>query len=269
MRFFTLLYQALQATTAEEKCVLVQDIYTHFHSLKFTNEPILLLEKPTFANFCPILPKHKVPQGKILKTDLNFAHLLHSLAHIEFSAIDLALDCAYRFRNLPLQYYFDWIEVANEEVRHFLALHHLLNLLGYQYGDFGVHTTLFDCMQSCDILIDRIAIIPRGMEAIGLDVNPFLCAKVSASKHTIKEELLEVLNTILKEEISHVSKGDIWFHYCCNLEKIPPKEHSKTYFEILQKHHFSFPKANSLLNTKARLKAGFTQEEIDYLGQNQ
>ena len=111
---------------------------------------------------------------------------MHSIAHIEFSAIDLALDCAYRFRNLPLEYYQNWVEVAFQEVHHFLALEKLLNLLGFRYGDFGVHTLLFDSMKNCNVLLDRIALIPRGMEAVGLDVNPFLCAKVQASNPTIK-----------------------------------------------------------------------------------
>lgn len=190
---------------------------------------------------------------------------MHSIAHIEFSAIDLALDCAYRFRNLPLEYYQNWVEVAFQEVHHFLALEKLLNLLGFQYGDFGVHTLLFDSMKTCNILLDRIALIPRGMEAVGLDVNPFLCAKVQASNHTIKMELLEVLSVILQEEISHVSKGNFWFHYLCDKQNIPHTNRAKTYLEILKKYHFSFPKANSSLNTQARIQAGFTKEELEML----
>ena len=190
---------------------------------------------------------------------------MHSIAHIEFSAIDLALDCAYRFRNLPLEYYQNWVEVAFQEVNHFLSLESLLNLIGFKYGDFGVHTLLFDSMKNCNVLLDRIALIPRGMEAVGLDVNPFLCAKVQASNHAIKMELLEVLSVILQEEISHVSKGNFWFHYLCDAQHIPHQNRAKVYCEILKKYHFSFPKANSSFNTQARIQTGFTKEELEML----
>ncbi|CAM2772753.1 DUF455 domain-containing protein [Helicobacter burdigaliensis] len=190
---------------------------------------------------------------------------MHSVAHIEFCAIDLALDCAYRFRNMPKSYYFDWIEVAKEEVEHFSHLNELLGFVGFKYGDFLVHDLLFSSMQKANLLLDRIALVPRGMEAVGLDVNPFLCAKVAQSSHKIKAPLLEVLKIIYNEEISHVSKGNKWFHYICEEAKIPPKKRATTYIEILKKHCFSFPKANSSLNTEARLKAGFSKEELELL----
>lgn len=263
---FSALFDALNAQNAQEKCAKTQTIWKNFQNLKLEHKSeILPLGIPTFAYFCPIVPKHKVPQGKYLKTDLNVAHLLHSIAHIEFSAIDLALDCAYRFRGLPLHYYRDWVEVANEEVKHFLALLELLESLGFHYGDFGVHTLLFDTMKNCDILLDRIALIPRGMEAVGLDVNPFLCAKVQRSSHPIKQEILGVLEMILCEEISHVSKGNMWFAFVCEQNQIAPQNRALEYFKILKKYHFSFPKANAQFNLNARLQAGFTQEEIKML----
>ncbi len=263
---FTALKTSLDAKNAEEKCTLTQEIWENFQHFKITHDSAILpLSTPTFAHFCQIIPPHKVPQGKYLKNDLNVAHLLHSIAHIEFSAIDLALDCAYRFRNLPLEYYQAWVEVAFQEVNHFRALEKLLHLVGFRYGDFGVHTLLFDSMKSCNILLDRIALVPRGMEAVGLDVNPFLYAKVQASSHPIKEDLLGVLEMILQEEISHVSKGNFWFHYLCEKQNIPKKERAKTYLEILKKYHFSFPKANASFNTQARIQAGFTKEELTLL----
>ncbi|WP_297813310.1 ferritin-like domain-containing protein [uncultured Helicobacter sp.] len=263
---FSSLFNALNAKNAQEKCKQVQIIWKNFHNLSLEHNQIILpLEIPTFAHFCSIVPPYKVPQGKYLKTDLNVAHLLHSIAHIEFSAIDLALDCAYRFRELPHCFYRDWVEVANEEVKHFLALNSLLEVLGFHYGDFGVHTLLFDSMKNCNILLNRIALIHRGMEAVGLDVNPFLCIKVQNSNHSIKNELLNVLEMILQDEISHVLKGSIWFNFFCEQEKILPKNRTLKYFEILKHHHFSFPKANEQLNANARLKAGFSLEELKML----
>ncbi|MCL9820582.1 ferritin-like domain-containing protein [Helicobacter sp. 14348-15] len=266
IELFNALKNALDAKSAEEKCTLTEEIFYNFKHIKINhNAEILPLMAPTFSYFCQIVPPKKVPQGKYLKNDLNVAHLLHSIAHIEFSAIDLALDCAYRFRNLPLEYYQAWVEVAFQEVHHFLKLNQLLQSIGFRYGDFGVHTLLFDSMKNCDILLDRIALVPRGMEAVGLDVNPFLCAKVQASNHPIKEDFLKVLEIIYQEEISHVSKGNIWFHYLCDKQSIPKQKRAEVYLEILKKHHFSFPKANTAFNTQARIEAGFTQEELTML----
>lgn len=263
---FENIFLALTAKTAQEKCTKVQEIWENFTHLNPNHDSAIFpLEIPTFAHFCQILAPKKVPQGKYLKTDLNAAHLIHSIAHIEFSAIDLALDCAYRFRNLPLQYYKDWLEVASEEVKHFLALETLLHTLGFQYGDFGVHTLLFDTLKTCNVLLDRIALIPRGMEAVGLDVNPFLCAKVQSSTHSIKDTLLKTLAMILNDEIHHVQKGNFWFHYICDVQKIPQHARANTYVEILKKHNFSFPKANTHFNTQARLQAGFSHEELTLL----
>lgn len=266
IELFNALKNALDAKNAEEKCTLTEEIFYNFKHIKINhNAEILPLMAPTFSYFCQIVPPKKVPQGKYLKNDLNAAHLLHSIAHIEFSAIDLALDCAYRFRNLPLEYYQAWVEVAFQEVHHFLKLNQLLQSIGFRYGDFGVHTLLFDSMKNCDILLDRIALVPRGMEAVGLDVNPFLCAKVQASNHPIKEDFLKVLEIIYQEEISHVSKGNTWFHYLCDKQSIPKQKRAEVYLEILKKHHFSFPKANTAFNTQARIEAGFTQEELTML----
>ncbi|MDD6056122.1 MAG: ferritin-like domain-containing protein [Helicobacteraceae bacterium] len=263
---FSQIFLALDAKTAEEKCNLTQEIYKNFENLNLDKDTeILELRIPTYANFCQIVEPKRVPQGKYLKSDLNAAHLLHSLAHIEFSAIDLALDCAYRFRNLPKNYYFDWISVANEEVGHFMQLKNILESLGFKYGDFFVHSVLFDSLKKCNVLLDRIALVPRGMEAVGLDVNPFLCAKVQNSKHKIKNELLQVLKIILNDEISHVKKGDIWFKYFCDTFKIPANLREKTYIDILKKYNFSFPKANATLNETARLKAGFSKSELELL----
>lgn len=103
------------------------------------------------------------------------------------------------------------------------------------------------------------------MEAVGLDVNPFLCAKVQSSNHTIKKELLGALEMILQDEISHVFKGNVWFHFACEQERIAPQQRALKYFEILKNYHFSFPKANAQFNINARLQAGFSAEEIKML----
>ena len=227
------------------------------------DEEILPLLNPTFANFCQIVSPNEVPQGKILKQDIHLAYLLHSIVHIEFSAIDLALDSAYRFRNMPQEYYCDWIEVAKEEVNHYEKLNALLESLGFKYGDFKVHDTLFQALKICTNHLDRIALVPRGMEAVGLDVNPFLVTKIQKSKHKLQNEILEVLKLIFNEEISHVRKGSVWFNYLCDINNIEDK--TNQYIEILEKYNFKLPKANTHINKEARIQAGFSAEEIEKL----
>ena len=132
--------------------------------------------------------------------------LLHAITHIEFSAIDLALDACYRFQKLPREYYKDWMEVADDEVRHFKMLINLLKKYGVEYGDYPVHQGLFEASMRALEFIPRMALIPRYMEANGLDANQALIAKLKTIPNT--EEVIEVLEVILKEEIDHVKKGD-------------------------------------------------------------
>ncbi len=142
---------------------------------------------------------------------------MHSIAHIEYSAIDLALDAVYRYPQMPLVYKRDWLEVASDEIRHFRMLDTLLKDLGYCYGDFPVHSGLFDAANhTAHNILDRMAIVPRYFEASGLDVSPQIIKKL-ANKHKIPAvmKLIDTLNIIYKEEIDHVLKGDRWFKYLC------------------------------------------------------
>ncbi|MBN2825995.1 MAG: ferritin-like domain-containing protein, partial [Campylobacterales bacterium] len=144
--------------------------------LQYTSK---VFEKPSYASICRIVEPKKLPARKHLDTTQGLAILLHSIVHIEYSAIDLALDGVFGFKQMPLAFKIDWMVVAQEEIRHYLMLIKLLDELGYCYGDFDVHSGLFDIANATrhDIL-ERMAIVPRYYEASGLDVNPQIIKKL-------------------------------------------------------------------------------------------
>ncbi|PSM51413.1 DUF455 domain-containing protein [Campylobacter blaseri] len=216
-----------------------------------------ILKKPSFSRICKVLPAKDIPK---FKDDKKEAFFLHSIAHIEYSAIDLALDDCYRFVKLPLAYYEDWLEVASDEIRHFTMISDELLKLGYKYGDFPVHDGLFFGMKNTqNSLLERMAIMHKYMEANGLDANYFMLKKIK--NDSSKKELKNLLNQILEEEISHVKKGNYWFEFACKKEGI-----SKGIFiDIVMKHYPKFKNIKKELNINDRIRAGFTEEEIKIL----
>lgn len=256
--FFTEVEKILFSTDIEEKFTLFEDFYSDFLEEKFfinhryhpKNQT-----QPSYAGFCNIVHPTKISRPKVLNSPQNLAKIIHSLAHIEYSAVDLALDATYKFQNLPIQYYKDWLEVANEEMMHFQSLREILNDLGFEYGDFDVHNNLYEAMilTSCSIS-DRMGLVHRGLEAMGLDANPFVVAKIQTTTHPIKSKIIQTLQTILNDEISHVHKGDKWWKYT-NTSNVP--------FSSLIKRFQNFSIIGRVPNLNARLQAGFTQTEVE------
>lgn len=230
----------------------IQHFFNDFHS------PIRPLQSPSYQRFCTITHPTKIRRPRHIKSVQSLAKVLHSIVHIEYSAIDLALDAMYRFRHLPLQYYRDWLIVALQEANHFRLLLDSLHSLGYEYGDFAVHSQLFDAQSATQDFRDRMALLHRGLEANGLDANPFVTAKIKAFEHDSTPQILQTLETILHDEIEHVRKGDFWWRYANT--KTSPED----FLAILQnfKQFHSVPK---ILNHKARLQAGFSAEELECL----
>lgn len=193
-----------------------------------------------------------------LSTPEGRAALIHSLAHIEFNAINLALDAIYRFRDLPPDFYGDWIQVAAEEASHFILLRDYLRTLGYEYGDFSAHNGLWDMavVTSHDPLV-RMALVPRVMEARGLDVLPGIMHKFRSSG---SQQAVDILEIILRDEVGHVAIGNRWYKYLCNQRGMEP---IATFRSLLKE--YNAPKLRGPLHTEARLAAGFTEEEIKML----
>ena len=230
----------------------IQHFFNDFHS------PIRPLQSPSYQRFCTITHPTKIRRPRHIKSVQSLAKVLHSIVHIEYSAIDLALDAMYRFRHLPLQYYRDWLIVALQEANHFRLLLDSLHSLGYEYGGFAVHSQLFDAQSATQDFRDRMALLHRGLEANGLDANPFVVAKIERFEHESIPQILQTLEIILHDEIEHVRKGDFWWRYANT--KTSPED----FLAILQnfKQFHSVPK---ILNHKARLQAGFSAEELECL----
>lgn len=260
MEFFSFVFSALSAQDIESKKNLACKILSNFDNFTFNhNAPIHSLKTPSYAAFCTIIHPTAITRIKEPNSTKSLAKLLHTIAHIEYSAIDLGLDAMYRFRHLPLEYYRDFAILTNEEVHHFSLLESILGALGAQYGEFSVHDNLFNAMQKSCNLIDRMALVHKGLEALGLDSNPFVARKIARSNHALKPQILNTLEIILNDEITHVKKGVKWLKYAQDLAG-----DTRGIDEILS--HFSeFNLIGKIPNTKARLQAGYTNDEIESL----
>jgi uncharacterized ferritin-like protein (DUF455 family) len=165
-----------------------------------------------------VAPRHLSQRG--LGSSAGRAALVHAIAHIEFNAINLAWDAVYRFRGLPLDYYRDWISVAVDEARHFRLLEARLRQLEHGYGDFDAHDGLWEmAVKTAGSCLERMALVPRVLEARGLDVTPAMIRRLRAAGDADSAEILEL---ILREEVAHVAAGSRWFAWCCAAGLIRP-----------------------------------------------
>lgn len=186
------------------------------------------------------------------------AALIHALAHIEFNAINLALDAIWRFANMPENFYRDWLKVATEEAHHFLLLNAHLQSIGYEYGSFSGHDSLWEMVdRTKDDVLARMALVPRTMEARGLDASPQLHNKFMQVGDL---KMGEILTIILRDEIGHVSIGNIWFNWLCQQRKLEPI----ATFETLR-NQYAAPKLRPPFNMEARRLAGFNEAELALL----
>jgi uncharacterized ferritin-like protein (DUF455 family) len=196
----------------------------------------------------------KVPRRR-LGSAAGRTALVHAVAHIEFNAINLALDAACRFRGMPTAYYSDWISVAADEARHFAMLSGRLQDLGFSYGDFPAHNGLWEMAErTADSCLARMALVPRVLEARGLDVTPGMITRLDQAGDSATARLLEV---ILAEELRHVAIGSRWFRFCCEREG---RDAASTFLDLLRKGHGVTVRGP--FNRQARLQAGFTESEL-------
>ena len=181
--------------------------------------------------------------------------LLHAIAHIEFNAINLALDAVCRFRKLPDDYYVDWLSVAADEARHFQLLQRRLAEMDSAYGDHPAHNGLWEMAEkTADSPLVRMALVPRVLEARGLDVTPGMMQRLLAVGD---EQSVDVLQIILQEEVGHVAIGSRWFGWCCAQEGKDPET---TFLHLLETRYAG--SVRGPFNVAARLQAGFTEQEL-------
>jgi len=258
---FEAAYRCIMATDSKVQLsqTTVQAWQSNQLNLSASKAPVPILSPGLPPSLCLVSPR-ELPR-RTLSTPMGQAALLHALAHIEFNAINLAWDAVYRFRDLPKAFYDDWVKVADEETTHFVLLHEQLQQLDYVYGDLNAHNGLWEMAVKTahDVLI-RMALVPRVLEARGLDATPPIIAKLQAQN---LQTLVEILQIILHDEIGHVAIGSRWFFHCCAERNLVPE----TTFQRLVAQYFTGD-IKPPFNIEARLAAGFSQAELEQLSVN-
>nr|WP_238533894.1 ferritin-like domain-containing protein [Herbaspirillum lusitanum] len=203
----------------------------------------------------PELVSPLLVKSRSMRTDEGRAAMIHALAHIEFNAINLALDVIWRFPDMPEAFYVDWLKVADEEAYHFSLLEAHLQVLGYAYGDFTAHNSLWDMAEKTkDDILARIALVPRTMEARGLDAAPPVRNKLAQAGDHAAAAILDI---IMRDEIGHVAIGNRWYGWLCGQRGLDP---IATFARLTVE--FKAPAMRGPFNMEARRAAGFTEAEL-------
>ena len=256
-------WRCLNIRAADEKLDCVQILAERWFLGKLDADhdaPIEQLEEAGIPESVQLVHPARVPRRRLGSQEGRVA-LLHAVAHIEFSAINLALDAVYRFRNMPSHYYTDWIRVAAEECYHFRLISGLLKQMGEHYGTLPAHDGLWRvAVYSAGDVLVRMALVPRVLEARGLDVTPGMIRRV---RETGDIRFADILTIIFRDEIRHVRTGSEWFRYVCSVRNLDSED---TFDTLLRKYvddlnaHLSGP-----FHKEARLSAGFTDKELTIL----
>jgi uncharacterized ferritin-like protein (DUF455 family) len=257
---FTSALACLVETNPARKARLTRETSARWRAGELSLEPhspVLALDEPGRPARPELVPPRQLAK-RSAKGTRGRAALIHAVAHIEFNAINLAWDAVYRFRGLPRAYYGDWVRVADEEAYHFGLMRGRLSDLGYDYGDFPAHDGLWSMARRTahDPLV-RMALIPRVMEARGLDVTPGMIARFRAAGD---EDTAACLEIILRDEVGHVAAGSRWFRYLCLQRGL---DSETRYFDLLDRYLDGEVKCP--LNLEDRRRGGFGETELDRL----
>jgi uncharacterized ferritin-like protein (DUF455 family) len=224
-------------------------------------DPETAFDTPDTLPGRPALPRLVAPKEVPTRSPFTLegrAALLHAVTHIEFNAINLALDAVWRFHGMPVAFYRDWLRVASEEALHFTLLREHLLSLGFDYGQFDAHDGLWTMTQrTASDVTARMALVPRTLEARGLDAAPPMQAKLRRAGDL---RAVEILDVILRDEVGHVAIGNHWYRWLCARDGHDP---IALYAELTVRH--AAPRLRPPFNTEARRAAGFTEAEIGLL----
>ncbi|MDR2155532.1 MAG: ferritin-like domain-containing protein [Burkholderiaceae bacterium] len=264
MELRTSALQALCEPDPERKVELTHGLWARETSLPIAPEPALIA--PADLPGRPLRPELVDPKNlprRSARTPEGRAALIHAICHIEFNAINLALDAIWRFASMPEAFYRDWLRIAAEEAQHFTLLHTLLQQhLGRRYGDFPAHGGLWAmCEQTAGDITARMALVPRTLEARGLDATPPIQAKLRLAGTPDALAACDALDIIVRDEIGHVAVGNRWYGWLCQRQQLDPVAH---YRALLKRYRA--PKLKPPFNLAARRQAGFSPTELDELG---
>ncbi|MEJ5991686.1 ferritin-like domain-containing protein [Ramlibacter sp. PS3R-8] len=253
--------QALCTESPREKAALAMALYAGAAELSLSpTAPVADSALPGR----PALPRLVHPARVPRRSPANpagLAALLHAIAHIELNAINLALDAAWRFEGMPDAFHLDWVRVAAEEAYHFTLLVDHLATLGHQYGDFDAHDGLWAmCEKTADDVVARMALVPRTLEARGLDATPQIQDKLRQVGSPAALRAVEILDVILRDEVGHVAVGNRWYRWLCERDALDPVAHYPLLVE-----RYCAPRLYPPFNRAARLEAGFSEDELAWL----
>lgn len=255
--------KALLQPDPQQKVLLAHSLHAQAATLSIADQ--LHIDAPAGLPGCPARPElrsHLDVPKRSPYTPAGLAALLHAVTHIEFNAINLALDAAWRFDGLPAAYYLDWLRVAAEEAHHFSLLRTQLQAMGYDYGDFPAHTGLWDMThKTANDVLARMALVPRTLEARGLDATPAMQAKLRKVGTPDALAAVSILDIILRDEIGHVAIGNHWYRHLCGERGLEPVA---TYAELARQ--YEAPRLKRPFNLDARRAAGFDEDELALLG---
>lgn len=257
---FTLAHECLLSSVPDDKINCVQFLQQSWLAgelaLSVAAEPERV-ENPGRPAKPILVSPGKLHRRKVASPE-GHAALIHSLCHIEFNAINLALDAVYRFRNMPEQFYSDWLQVAAEEAYHFGLLREHLQVLGYDYGDFDAHNGLWEAaLDTAHDPLVRMALVPRVLEARGLDVTPGIMDKLRGIGDHKAVSILEIIH---RDEIGHVAIGSHWFKYLCEQQSLPVES---TFAGLIEEYMHGGVRRP--IARDSRMQAGFTEAELNYL----
>ncbi len=248
-------------TDPQPKALRTRALHAQWLAGELPVDTVPVLAEPAQLPGRPVRPALVPPREvgrRAMTTVEGRAALVHALAHIEFNAINLALDAVWRFAGMPHAFYGDWLKVAAEEALHFTLLDDHLRTLGHGYGDFNAHNSLWEMAEkTAGDVTARMALVPRTLEARGLDATPAVRAKLAQVGDAGAAAILDI---ILRDEVGHVAIGNHWYRWLCERDGIDPVS---TYAELALRH--KAPSLRGPFNLDARRAAGFSEEELAVL----
>lgn len=257
---FKLAETCIAASSVDEKIRLTYEAAEAWQQGQLSLEninPILTFDNPGRPDKPELVPPRELNRRKIT-SPVGHAALIHSICHIEFNAINLAWDAVYRFQDMPEGFYADWVRVAKEEAYHFELLSEHLVSLQHTYGDFTAHNGLWEsALETAFDPMVRMALVPRVLEARGLDVTPGIVKKL---KNIGDDRAVEILAIVHRDEIGHVETGTRWFRYLCEQRDLNSEEVFKDLINKYMKGVLRGP-----FDHDVRKRAGFTEEELLFL----
>lgn len=251
----TAIRAALLAGDKREKVMATRALVRSYRRGELAHEfTVAMPDRPQWPAGLELLPPSQMPKRGKGGSARNRIALWHSLAHIEFVAIDLALDIVGRFgAQMGEGFTADFLGVAADEAMHFALIERHLGSMGATYGDLPAHDGLWQAAtETSGNVAARLAVVPMVLEARGLDVTPATLERVRAQGDSRGAGILQ---RILDDEIRHVRVGSRHFRIWCGNHDKDMQNHWKT----LVKRHFRGA-LKPPFNDSARFAAGLSRD---------